>query len=104
MESISMRLRRFSAAPAALAAALLLAAGCGKTVIDLSKTEDQIQAEAEGEGRKVASVECPSDVEVVPREKFTCTVRLSGGGAETATLLIRDEDANLTLLSLEPAK
>jgi len=89
---------------AALAAVLLLAAGCGKTVIDLSKTEDQIQAEVEGQGRNVASVDCPSDVEVVPRDKFTCTVRLSGGGTLTATLLIRDEDANLTLLSLQRDK
>lgn len=88
----------------AVVAGALLAAGCGKTVIDLSKTEDQIQAEAEGQGNNVASVDCPSDVEVVAGDKFTCTVRLSGGGTETATLRIRDEDANLTLLSLEPDK
>lgn len=87
---------------AAAAGALLVGGGCGKTVIDLSKTEDQIQAEAEAQGENVAAVECPSDVEVVPKEEFTCTVRLSSGGTETATLLIRDEDANLTLLSLEP--
>lgn len=81
----------------------LLAAGCGKTIVDLNKTEDQIRAEAEKRSpeAKVSSVECPSDVEVEPGREFTCTVRLSGGGTETATLRIRDEEANLTLLSLE---
>lgn len=89
----------------ALAAAVLslLAAGCGKTIVDLNKTEDQIRAEAEKRSAdaKVSAVECPSDVEVEPGRQFTCTVRLSGGTTETATLRIRDEDANLTLLSLE---
>jgi hypothetical protein len=96
-----------SAGPVTLVALLAVAsllAGCGDTIVDLSKTEDQIQAEVErrSPNEKVASVECPSDVKVEPREKFTCTVRISGRGTETATLLIRDEDANLTLLSLQP--
>jgi hypothetical protein len=81
----------------------LLAAGCGKTIVDLNKTEDQIRAEAEKRSAdaKVSSVECPADLEVEPGREFTCTVRISGGGTETATLRIRDEEANLTLLSLE---
>ncbi len=99
--SLSVR----SVALVALFVAALLAAGCG-TVIDLSKTEDQIQAEAEKKSpdKKVSSVDCPGDVEVEPQTKFTCTVRFSDGGTETATLLIRDEDANLTLVSLQPNK
>lgn len=93
----------------ALAAGALLAlalAACGKTVVDLNKTEDQLRAEAEkrSSDTRVSAVECPSGVEVVPGTEFTCTVRLSGGGTETATLRIRDEDANLTLLSLQPDK
>lgn len=90
----------------ALPLLVFLVVGCGGTVIDLNKTEDQLQAEAEKKSpdKKVSSVDCPGDVEVEPQEKFTCTVRLSDGSTETATLLIRDEDANLTLLSLSPSK
>jgi uncharacterized protein DUF4333 len=90
---------------AALATAASIAAGCGGTVIDLSKAEDQIKASAEeSPGVKVSSVECPSDVEVEPKAKFTCSVRLADGRTETATLLIRDEDANLSFVNLQPDK
>ncbi len=92
---------RMSAPAVAVLIAALALAACGKTILDPSKTEDQIQAEAERQGEKVASVECPADVEVEPGREFTCTVRIAGGGTETATLRIRDEEANLTLLSLE---
>lgn len=97
-------LGRFGAL-AALALATFLAAGCGGTVIDLSKAEDQIKASVEeSPGAKVASVNCPSGVEVEPKTKFTCTVHLADGETRTATLLIRDEDANLSLLTLQPDK
>jgi hypothetical protein len=43
-------------------------------------------------------------VEVEPMTKFTCTVHLSNGNTETATLLIRDEDANLNFVGLQPDK
>jgi hypothetical protein len=88
-----------------LAIAVLFAVGCGETILDLSKAEDQIKASVEeSPGDKVTSVDCPSDVEVEPQTKFTCTVRLAGGETKTATLLIRDEDANLDLLRLQPDK
>jgi hypothetical protein len=83
----------------------LFAAGCGETIIDQTKVEDQIKATAEeSPDTKVSSVDCPSDVQVEAKATFTCTVQLVGGGTETATLLIRDEDANLTLLNLQPDK
>jgi uncharacterized membrane protein len=89
----------------ALALAAFLATGCGGTVIDLNKVEDQVKASVEeSPGAKVSSVDCPSDVEVEPKAKFTCTVRLADGRTKTATLLIRDEDANLNFISLQPAK
>jgi hypothetical protein len=82
-----------------------LATGCGGTVIDLSKAEDQIKASVEeSPGAKVSSVDCPSDVEVEPGAKFSCSVRLADGRTKTATLLIRDEDANLNFINLQPAK
>lgn len=87
----------------ALALAVFLAAGCGGTVLDSASTEDQIEAEVEKtQGEKVSSVDCPSDVEVEPKTTFTCTVRLANGDEEIATLLIRDEDANLSFVKLQP--
>jgi NAD(P)H-hydrate repair Nnr-like enzyme with NAD(P)H-hydrate epimerase domain len=89
----------------ALVIAAFLAVGCGGTVIDQSKVQDQIKATAEKSGKtKVSSVDCPSGVEVDPGQEFSCTVHLSGGGTETAKLKIRDEDANLDLLYLGPNK
>jgi hypothetical protein len=85
-----------------LALAVFLAAGCGGTVLDAASTEDQIEAEVEKQGRRVASVDCPSDVEIEPKSTFTCTIRLTNGDTETATLLIRDEDANLSFVKLQP--
>jgi Domain of unknown function (DUF4333) len=87
----------------ALALAVFLAPGCGGTVLDAASTEDQIEAEVEKtQGEKVSSVDCPSDVEIEPKTTFACTVRLANGDTETATLLIRDEDANLSFLKLQP--
>lgn len=97
-------LGRFGAL-AALALAVFLVTGCGGTVLDSASTEDQIEAEVEKtQNKKISSVECPSDIEVEPKTEFTCSVHLAGGGTETATLMIRDEDANVSFLNLEPDK
>jgi uncharacterized protein DUF4333 len=97
-------LGRFGAL-AALALALFLATGCGGTVLDSASTEDQIEAEVEKtQGKKVSSVDCPSDVEIEPKTTFTCAVHLADGDTETATLLIRDEDANLNFVKLQPGE
>jgi NAD(P)H-hydrate repair Nnr-like enzyme with NAD(P)H-hydrate epimerase domain len=88
-----------------LAIVVFLAVGCGGTEIDASKVEDQLEASVEkSQQAKVSSVDCPSGVEVESGAKFSCIVHLSGGGSETATLLIRDKDANLTLLDLKANK
>jgi hypothetical protein len=90
---------------ATLALAAFLAAGCGGTILDLSKAEDQIEANVENtQGKKVSSVDCPADIEVEPKTTFSCTVRLSDGSTATATLLIRNEDADLDFLSLKANK
>jgi NAD(P)H-hydrate repair Nnr-like enzyme with NAD(P)H-hydrate epimerase domain len=97
-------LGRFGAI-AVLFAVASLAVGCGGTNLDLSKTEDQIQANIENtRDTKVASVDCPSGVAVDPGATFSCTVHLSGGDTATATLRIRDEDANLDFVNLQPDK
>jgi Domain of unknown function (DUF4333) len=90
-------------AVASVAAAF--AAGCGKTVVDDAKTEAAIEQNVEDTvGRKVASVDCPSDVEVEKGKTFDCAVSLVGGKEETATVRILNEDADFELADLQPAK
>jgi hypothetical protein len=78
--------------------------GCGKTVVDDVKAEDAIEQNVERSlGRKVASVDCPSGVEVQKGTTFDCAVRLAGGKEETATMKILNEDADLELAELAPS-
>jgi NAD(P)H-hydrate repair Nnr-like enzyme with NAD(P)H-hydrate epimerase domain len=93
------------AALAVLALAVLAVAGCGDTVIDDTKTEDAIEQNLESSlGKKVTAVDCPSGVEVEAGASFECAVTLSGGKEEIATLKILDEDANVEVTGLQPAK
>jgi hypothetical protein len=85
--------------------AALAVAGCGETVIDAAKTEDAIEHNLEkASGMTIASVECPSDVEVKTGATFQCVVKQPGGKEETATLKIRNEDADVSLIDLSPNK
>ena len=97
------RVRRLPAL-AVLVAALLLAAGCGKTVVDDAKTEATLEQELGGsvEG-KIRAVDCPAGVEVEAGASFECAVALSGGREETVTLRIANEDADLEVTDLKPA-
>jgi NAD(P)H-hydrate repair Nnr-like enzyme with NAD(P)H-hydrate epimerase domain len=92
----------------ALAATAMVAAagvGCGETVIDPAKTEDAIEANLEqASGLKVTSVDCPSGVEVETGATFECVVEQAGGKEETATLKIRNEDADVSLVDLSANK
>jgi Domain of unknown function (DUF4333) len=89
----------------ALLAIALAVAGCGGTDIDSKKTEEQLKASTENiRGEKVSSVECPSGVAVEPGATFTCSVKLSSGKEETATLKIRDKEADLDFEGLSPSK
>jgi hypothetical protein len=91
-----------------LLAALLAAAafaGCGKTVIDDAKTEDAIEQNlTKSANKKVTSVDCPSEVEVEADATFECTVILSGGKEETATMKILNDDADIELTQLKAGK
>lgn len=89
----------------ALILAAFAALGCGETVIDDAKTEAAIEQNIEGSvGKKVVSVDCPSGVEVEKGTSFDCTLSLAGGKEETATLTILNEDADVKLTDLKPAK
>jgi NAD(P)H-hydrate repair Nnr-like enzyme with NAD(P)H-hydrate epimerase domain len=90
---------------AALALAVFLAAGCGETVIDDAKTEAAIEENLQKSvGQKVASVDCPSGVEVKAGKTFDCTVSLAGGKQETATLKILNSNADVEVTGLQPNK
>jgi hypothetical protein len=89
----------------ALAIAAVALVACGETVIDSTKTEEQLESSLNKEqGLEVTSAECPSDVEVKAGTSFTCTVTMKGGEEQTATLKIRNSDADLSLVSLSPSK
>jgi len=75
--------------------------GCGGTVIDGTKTEEQLQASlAKSLNEKVSSVDCPSDQAVEAGATFTCSVHLSNGKTDTVTLKIRNKDADLSVIDL----
>jgi hypothetical protein len=86
-----------------LAIFALALVGCGETVLDATKTEEQITAEFEKAGAgKITSVECPSDIEVKAGAKFDCTVSRKGAAETTVTLKITNEDADLEVV--DPGK
>jgi NAD(P)H-hydrate repair Nnr-like enzyme with NAD(P)H-hydrate epimerase domain len=88
-----------------LAAAALLLAGCGETVIDDAKTEAAIEENLQRSVKqKVSSVDCPSGVEVEAGKTFDCTVSLAGGRQETATLKILNSNADVEVTDLKPDK
>lgn len=94
--------------PKTLAALLAVAlgtfsAGCGDTVVDSVKLEDTIQASLEDSlHEKIKDVDCPSDQSVDPGATFKCDVILSDDRREVATLKIRNEDADISIVGLKP--
>jgi hypothetical protein len=97
--------RGWAAAALAFALALLALAACGDEVIDDDKAADAVQADLErGLDIEIDSVDCPSDVEVEPGQTFECSVTAASGDQATATLKIRDQDANVRFIRLTPRK
>ena len=79
----------------------LAVAGCGETVIDSTKIEEQLESGLQKEqGIDVTSADCPSNVEVTPGNSFTCTISVKGGETRKATLKIRNKDADVSLVEL----
>jgi hypothetical protein len=99
-----MRFYRYLGLMLGLTVVVAFAVGCGGgTVIDQEKVQDEVKASLEhSQQAKVSSVQCPSGIEVEAGATFTCKVSISGGKTETATLKIRDSDANLSLIDLSP--
>jgi hypothetical protein len=90
---------------ALLGALLLGVSGCGDTVIDDAKTGEAIKASLEKSlHEKIKAVDCPSNVKVEAGKTFTCTVDFPKGDEATATLKIRDSEADVSLVGLEASK
>jgi hypothetical protein len=84
-----------------LLAVASVAAGCGGTVIDATKAEEELQASlSKSLNEKVSSVDCPSEQTVEAGATFTCSVKLSNGKTETATLKIRNKEADVSVIDL----
>jgi chromosome condensin MukBEF MukE localization factor len=76
--------------------------GCG-TVVDREKLQDTVQASLEKSiHEKIKNVECPSDESVDPGATFTCDVIFSDDRREVATLKIRNEEADISMIDLKP--
>jgi chromosome condensin MukBEF MukE localization factor len=76
--------------------------GCG-TVVDREKLQDTVQSSLERSiHEKIKTVECPSDQSVDPGATFTCDVVFSDDRREVATLKIRDEEADISMIDLKP--
>lgn len=107
MEDMSCSARRRTLAALLVVVALtaaLVAGGCGETVIDQAKVEATIKENLLARHERIASVDCPSGVEVEPNATFKCTVNLAGGGTKTATLRIVDKKADLEMTGLSGGK
>ena len=88
--------------PFALLCAIFALYGCG-TVVDPVKLEDTIQASLEDSvHEKIQKVECPSDQSVDPGATFTCDVIFSDDRLEVATLEIRNQEADISMIDLKP--
>lgn len=75
--------------------------GCGGTVIDANKAQAAILAEVQIKtDTKIASVKCPTDVEVIPGAEFSCVVTAKDGAEATADLQILNGDADVDIVRL----
>ena len=97
-------MRRLVALSAVAAFAALVFAGCGETVIDSTKLEEQLKASlANSQGEKISKVDCPSDVKVEKGTTFKCNIKVEKGAEEVATIEIRNQNADTSVIDLRPA-
>jgi predicted ATP-binding protein involved in virulence len=86
----------------ALLAIAVAAVGCGETVIDNAKAAEAIESDLEKSlHEKIKAVECPSDLKVEVAKTFTCTVVYQNGKQATATLKIRNKEADVSFVGLK---
>jgi NAD(P)H-hydrate repair Nnr-like enzyme with NAD(P)H-hydrate epimerase domain len=104
-KSALTRVHRILIAVASTALLAVSVAGCGGTTVDPVKVEDTLQASLEKSfHEKIYAVDCPSGQDVTPGATFTCEVTFSDDKRKAALMEIRDKEADLTTLGLEPIK
>jgi Domain of unknown function (DUF4333) len=104
-ESALTRRRRTLLAATVIALLAVSLSGCGGTTVDPVKLEDTLQASLEKSfHEKITSVDCPSGQDVTPGATFKCEVTFSDEQRKAALLKIRDKDADITTVGLEPIK
>ena len=87
-----------------LVSGVVALSGCG-TVVDREKLQDTIQSSLEKSiHEKIKNVECPSNESIDPGATFTCDVIFSDDRREVATLKIRNEEADISMIDLKPEK
>ena len=88
----------------ALAGAAIALLGCGETVLDTTKMEEQLKASLPNTlGEKIASVDCPSGVKVEKGTTFECSVKPAKGAEQVVTIEIRNQNADTSVINLRPA-
>lgn len=96
-----MSLLRCSGVLLGLFATAVLVAGCGETIIDSQKTEEQLEANlSHSLNEKISSVDCPSDQKVEKGATFNCSVKLQKGQEQTVTLKIRNDNADISVINV----
>jgi hypothetical protein len=96
-----MSLLRCSGVLLGLFATAVLVAGCGETIIDSQKTEEQLEANlTHSLNEKISSVACPSDQKVEKGATFNCSVKLQKGQEQTVTLKIRNDNADISVINV----
>jgi hypothetical protein len=96
-----MSLLRCSGVLLGLFAAAVLVTGCGETIIDSQKTEEQLEANlSHSLNEKVSSVDCPSNQKVEKGATFNCSVKLQKGQEQTVTLKIRNDNADISVINV----
>lgn len=94
--------RRLLAALAPVALTVLVA-GCGGTTVDPVKLENTAKPSLEKSlHEKIAAVECPSGQSVDPGVTFSCEVIFPDEKRELVTFKIRNKEADITTVGLEP--
>jgi Domain of unknown function (DUF4333) len=99
-----MRLRRRSVLALVSVGAAIALLGCGETVLDSTKMEEQLKASLSNSlGEKVTAVDCPSGVKVEKGTTFECSVKVQKGAEQVATIEIRNQNADTSVINLRPA-
>ena len=78
------------------AAGLFLLTSCGATTVDIPVVEKSIEDGVRDQEDVEVSVDCPDEVDWKKGETFECDVKEPGGGTSKATVVMKDDDGNVS--------